>query len=135
MNEGTLAVMIPIIAIISFSVVMGLVLMFRARTRTEVQNTVRAAIDHGQELSPELIANLMESLSSPYADLRRGIISIAIGIAVFLFSGLIGEEDAEGPLMAIAMFPILIGIAYLGLWYFVGRKKNQTSTTQAYNEG
>ena len=123
MDEGTLALMIPIVAIISISIVMGLAYHFRFRARKEVQNTVRAAIDHGQELSPELIEGLMESLTPPHADLRRGIISIAIGIAIFIFSGLVGEEDAQGPLMAIAMFPILIGVAYLGLWFFIGRKK------------
>jgi hypothetical protein len=123
MNEGSLALMIPITAIISISVVMGLAYLFRFRARKEIQDTVRAAIDHGQELSPDLIEGLMESLTPPHADLRRGIISIAIGIATFMFSALIGEEDAEGPLRAIAMFPMLIGVAYLGLWFFVGRKK------------
>ena len=123
MNEGMLAIMIPIVAIISISIVMGLAYHLRFRTRKEVQDTVRAAIDHGQELSPDLIEGLMESLTPPHADLRRGIISIAIGIAIFIFSGLVGEEEAEGPLMAIAAFPMLIGIAYLGLWFFVGKKK------------
>ena len=39
------------------------------------------------------------------------------------FATLLGEEDTVGPLMAVATFPIVVGIAYLGLWFFIGRAK------------
>ena len=116
-------VWVPIVLFLSLAGVLALVIYFRFRTRREIQNTVRAAIERGQELSPELIEGLMESLTTKHADLRRGVISIAIGISFFLFAGLIGREEAEGPLMAIAMFPLLIGVGYLGLWFFIGRNK------------
>ncbi|MFV2089156.1 MAG: DUF6249 domain-containing protein [Pseudomonadales bacterium] len=114
---------IPIVMFLTIGVVLALIAYFRFRTRGEIQSTVRAAIERGQELSPDLIESLMETLTTKHADLRRGIISLAIGAAFFLFAGFIGEEDAEGPLMGVAMFPALIGIGYLGLWFFIGRNK------------
>jgi len=120
--------MIPMVLFLVIGGVFALAFYLRFRTRREIQTTVRLAIDKGQELSPDLIEGLMESLSSRHADLRRGIIAIAIGAALFVFAGLVGEEEAEGPLMAIAMFPLLIGIAYLGLWFFIGRKKEAART-------
>jgi len=115
--------LIPIILFLTLGGVFALAYYFRFRTRKEIQTTVRAAIERGESLSPELIESLSMSLSNPYSDVRRGVISIAIGIAVFVFAGLIGEEDAEGPLMAVAMFPLLIGAAYLGLWFFISRPR------------
>lgn len=115
--------LIPIVLFLTIGGVLALVYYFRYRTRKEIQTTVRSAIEKGQQLSPELIEGLMESLNPPHADLRRGIISIAIGIAVLLMGSLIGEEDAVGPLMAVSMFPLLVGVAYLLLWFYTSRSR------------
>ena len=115
--------LVPIIMFLTIGAVLTIVFYLRYRTRHDIQTTVRSAIERGESLNPELIEALSMSLSHPYADLRRGIMSIAIGIAIFVFAGLVGDEDAEGALLAIAMFPLLVGIAYLGLWVFIGRKK------------
>jgi len=103
---------------ISLAVVAGLVLYFKYKTKHEVQETVRSALDKGQELSPELLDKLGDALPSPKSDLRRGIMSITIGLAIGAFAYLLGEEDAQGPLLAISAFPVLIGVAYLGLHKF-----------------
>ena len=126
--------LIPIVAIVSFFGVIALAFYFRYRSRADIQTTVRTAIESGQELSPELIEGLMDSLTNRHSDLRRGVISIAIGAAVFAFASLVGEEEAEGPLMALSMFPVLIGIAYLGLWYFLGRNLTTESPRERPRE-
>jgi hypothetical protein len=103
--------------------VIALVFYFRFRTRREIQTTVRAAIERGQELSPELIEGLMESLTTKHGDLRKGIISLAIGLAIFLAGGFIPDENGEAAFRAIALFPLFVGLGYLGLWFFISRKK------------
>ena len=115
--------LIPIVLFLTIGGVFALAFYLKYRTRHDVQNTVRAAIERGESLSPELIETLATSISSPYADLRKGVISLALGAAGMSFAALIGEEDAMGPIMALSTFPILVGIAYLGLWYFIGRNK------------
>ncbi len=114
--------MIPISLFVVLGVIIGLSLYFRHKTRQELQTTVRTAIERGQELTPEVLEGLADSLNSKFGDLRRGVISIAIGIAILVFGFLLGEEEAERPLMAISAFPFLIGIVYVGLWNFLKPK-------------
>jgi hypothetical protein len=115
-------ILVPISLFLVIGTVISLSFYFRYRTRQEIQSTVRAAIERGQELTPEVLDGLSDALNSRHGDLRRGVISLAIGIALFLFAGLIGEPDAEGPLRAISAFPLLLGAGYLGLWFFLRRK-------------
>lgn len=118
--------LIPIVLFLTIGGVFALAYYFRFRTRREVQTTLRAAIEQGQVLSPELIEGLADSLARRHADLRRGVVSIAMGLAVLAVAVLLGEEDAERPLLALASFPILLGIAYLGLWFFTDRGRRET---------
>jgi di/tricarboxylate transporter len=120
--EGVVAVFIPIVSVIVIGAIFALFFYYRHKTRAEIQTTVRAAIERGQELTPEVLERLSDSLSTKFGDLRRGVISIAIGIAFFVFAYFLGQEEAMGPLMGISAFPFLIGIAYIGLWYFTRRK-------------
>jgi hypothetical protein len=115
--------LVPIVLFLTIGGVFALAFYLKYRTRHDVQNTVRAAIERGESLSPELVETLAVSISSPFADLRKGVISLALGAAGMSFAVLLGEEDAVGPIMALSTFPILVGIAYLGLWFFTGRNR------------
>ena len=120
--EGAVALFIPIVSVIVIGVIFALFFYYRHKTRTEIQTTVRAAIERGQELTPEVLERLSDSLNTKFGDLRRGVVSIAIGMAVYAFAFFLNQDEAMGPLMGISAFPFLIGIAYIGLWYFIRRK-------------
>ena len=108
---------VPIVMFSSFAAVLGLFFFFRFRSGREIQRTLRAAIEQGQELTPEVLDRLGQTRSA-VTDLRRGILSIAIGLGVAAFGVFLGEEDALRPMLAISAFPFLVGFAYLGLWKF-----------------
>ena len=110
--------LVPIVMFISIAVVIGLAMYFGYRSKQDVQTTVQAALDKGQELSPELLDKLGGALPSPKSDLRRGVMAVTLGLALVAFGYLLGEEDAQEKLMAIAAFPFFIGVAYLGLHKF-----------------
>jgi hypothetical protein len=122
MNSGDLALMLPIIVPTVTMLVIGGIIAFvtyyRFRRRREVQETIRVAIEKGQELPTEFL----ETISSPKdrpkkdQDLRRGIVLIAVGVGIGAFGILIGEEDAMRPLMGIGSIPFLIGLALTALW-------------------
>jgi len=99
---------------------------FRYRTRAEYQQTVRAAIDKGQQLTPEFLDRLGGGDGAVrrdrHRDLRFGVIAVAIGLAIASFGWIIGEEDAVMPFMAIGNLPILVGIAMIALWRFAPRE-------------
>lgn len=115
---------IPIILFGSIAIVTAFWLYFRYRTKQSLQKTVRAAIEKGQDLSPELLASLGQPKVSGDADLRRGIISVAIGIAFAILALVVSveEPDAVRPMLGVAAFPGTIGVAYLALWLFAGKK-------------
>ncbi len=115
--------LVPVVLFLTIGATFVLFFYFRYKTRHDIQETVRAAIATGEALNPEIIESLALSISSPHSDLRRGVISLAIGAAFFLLAVFMGEEDAQGPMMGFAMFPVLVGVAYLGLWFFLGRRE------------
>ena len=105
---------------------------FKSKERQEMQATVRAAIDKGQPLPPEVIEALSteasKNIPSRTRDLRRGIIWLATGIGIAAFSLIndlrgVGDDWNDGPnfdggLLGIAAIPVTIGLAYIVLSFF-----------------
>ena len=52
------AILVPIGFFAAITVMLSLFFWFRYRTRGDMQQTIRTAIDRGQELSPEIIDRL-----------------------------------------------------------------------------
>ena len=120
--EDVIAVSIPIVLFVAVAAVAAARLRYRHLDRLAAQETIRSAIERGQALTPELVAQLTEP-DPKNADLRRGVVSIAIAIAIAAFAFAVGEDDAVGPLTGIAAFPLLVGLAYVGLHWF-GRSRD-----------
>ena len=105
---------------------------FKSRERREMQATVRAAIDKGQPLPPEVIEALSteasKNIPSRTRDIRRGIIWLAVGIGMAAFSLIndlrgFGDDWNDGPnfdggLLGMAAIPVTIGLAYIVLSFF-----------------
>ena len=63
----------------------------------------------------------MSAMNDPVkSDLRRGVLLIAFGIAFMILGGIMphNEPDAMRGIVAISSFPVVLGLAYLGLWRF-----------------
>lgn len=122
MNSGDLALMIPIVVPTVTMLVIGgtiaLITYFRFRRRREVQETIRIAIEKGQELPTEFLETISSPKNRPKKDqdLRRGVVLTAVGLGIGAFGVLVGEDDAVGPLMGIGSIPFLIGLALTALW-------------------
>jgi Domain of unknown function (DUF6249) len=112
--------LIPIVMFIVIGVVLSLYFYFRFRTRNEMQETVRVALEKGQELSPELIDRLGEPRKPADRDLRRGVIAMALALACISFGYFMADldDDVFHSMLAIAMLPFFISLAYLLLWKF-----------------
>lgn len=116
-------ILIPIVMFIAIAVVLSFWLYFRFRGRREFQETIRAAIDRGQELSPDMLDRLGRPGTSGNTDLRRGIVAVAIGVGLGASGLVLGEEHSVRPLIAAGALPLLIGAAYLALWRFGGDRR------------
>ncbi len=105
---------------------------FKSKERQEMQATVRAAIDKGQPLPPEVIDALSteatKNIPSRTRDIRKGIIWLATGIGIAAFSLInelrgVGDDWSDGPnfdsgLLGVAAIPITIGLAFIVLSFF-----------------
>lgn len=102
-------------------ILLGVFFWLRFRARREMQETIRAALDKGQELSPELIDRLGHPKAPKDRDFRLGVIWIAVAVGIAILSFAIPEEDVTQPMLGIAGFPFVIGAAYLILNKFAKR--------------
>jgi hypothetical protein len=124
-------VFIPITFFIMIISVVWLFQHFAMRKRIEAFQTLRLAIEKGQPVTPETL-EAMARLSSPIADLRRGIVFVAIaaGFAAFALILAGNRADAEWQeamraLVGVAMFPLFVGLAFLGLHFFANENKRR----------
>ena len=113
-------ILVPIFLFAAVVAIMWLFSHYNYKKRLTAHETLRLAVEKGQEVSPELVER-MSYLNDPVkSDLRRGILLIAFGVA-FILVGLImpsDEPEAVRGVVAISSFPVVLGLAYLGLWRF-----------------
>lgn len=96
---------------VTIIVIAALYLNFRARQ--SVTDTVRGIVDKAGGLDQQTAAAMAAQLTSTGSDLRRGVLFIAVALAIGTASQFIGQELAVRPLLAVAAFPGMIGAGYL----------------------
>ncbi|WP_427791990.1 DUF6249 domain-containing protein [Brevundimonas diminuta] len=117
-------VLIPLAPFLMVVAIVVIPSWLKSRERREMQATLRAAIEKGQTLPPEVIEAISKDNAKPPAtaarDLRTGVIllAVAIGIAVFGYAVSFAEMDAYYPIVGIAAIPGMIGLAFIVLSFF-----------------
>lgn len=98
--------------------------------RREMQKTVRAAIEKGQPLPPELIEAMTKDVrprrvSSAHRDLRIGVILLAASGGVVLTGVALGgiNDNAMFGTVSGAAIPGMIGLAFVILSFFNPNKR------------
>ena len=117
--------LIPISMFVGLTVIISLFFWFRYRARGDLQQTIRTAIDKGQELTPELIDRLGSPPAPKDKDLRLALIwlAIAVGLALCGFAVPDPSGHALQGILAGAAFPFAIGLAYLIMWRYTEREQ------------
>jgi hypothetical protein len=93
----------------------------RSVERQKLQDTLRAAIEKGQPLPPDVVQAMttdvkpLRSVPSAARDLRTGIVWLGVAVGLAAMGVLIGfeEPDATYPMIGIAAFPGFIGLAFV----------------------
>ena len=116
-----------IVPVALFSMIAAIVLVptwFKARERRDLQETVRHALDKGQELPVELVESIARSTRKPpataHTDLRTGVIWLAIAAGIATFGVVVGYDEGEAlhPLLGLASIPGFLGLAFIVLSFF-----------------
>jgi len=118
-------VLVPIVLFATVPLIIWAVSHYRYKARVKSSEIMKAMVDKGDQLTPEIIQSLGVKPQNHHGDLKTGLILVAIGLATVLFGGVIPEDEAQQVFGGLAMFPLLVGIAYIGFWFFLGRKAAQ----------
>ncbi len=116
--------LIAIFMFVAIVLIFYLVLYFRQRSRADMQQTIRLALERGTELTPELISRLgAPAEPSKNKDLRLSLIwlALALGLALCGFAVPDPSGQAFRGTLAGAAFPFAIGAAYMIMWRYASR--------------
>jgi hypothetical protein len=103
-----------------------LIAHFSFKKNALVHETIRQSLEHGRDLNEETVKKLSGLLDPRTTDLRRGVLLVTLSLAIMILGVIAGQDDGDAfkALLAISIFPLLLGVAYLGLWRFA--KKNSS---------
>ena len=121
-NSIGVEVYVPVALFTMFVLIVWAVCAYRFKTRKAFTDVLEAMTQKGEKITPEIIHALGIRPRSRHADLRTGVILIALALAFFTVGLIAAEKDVMRAMSGLAMFPLLIGSAYVGLWVFIGRK-------------
>jgi len=112
--------MVPIAFIAMIAAIVIVPRYFRSLERQKMAEALKAAIERGQSLPPDLVDTMNSTAKvapTPARDLRTGIIWLAVALGFAAFGIAIGfeEPDATFPMVAMAAFPGFIGLAFIVL--------------------
>lgn len=108
--------LVPVILFLSIAAAVIGYLYFNSKNKQARQATLQAAIQRGDPLTPELVAAISNDKSAASADYRRGILLIALGVALAIFGQFVTPGETE--LLGIAAIPAILGLGYLFVWKF-----------------
>jgi hypothetical protein len=116
-------ILVPIVLFIVIGAICIAPVWLKSRERVEMQSTLRAAIDKGQPVPPEVIEALTRNVKvapTSLSDVRTGVIWLAVGIGLAGFSYFVdfGDNDLHSPGVGIACIPAVIGLAFIVLSFF-----------------
>jgi hypothetical protein len=123
-------ILIPLAPFLMVAAIVIVPAWLRTRERREMQATVRAAIEKGQPLPPELADALSKDVrpraaSSAHRDMRIGVVLLFVsgGVALTgLALGQINDYAMYGTLSGAAI-PGMIGLAFIILSFFNPNKR------------
>jgi len=96
---------------------------YRYKAKSDAAKLLTVMVEKGETVSPETIRALDIRGRSRHADLRTGLVLLAIAFGCFFLGGIIPEEEGQIFMTGLGMFPFLIGLVYVGLWIFISRKE------------
>jgi hypothetical protein len=116
-------ILIPISLFAMIAAIVILPRYFRSQERQKMAEAMRAAIEKGQNVSPDFMDAMSSNVRSidltptPQRDLRTGIIWLGVAMGLVALGLIVGieEPDASYWFLGFAAFPGFIGAAFIVL--------------------
>lgn len=116
------AIIVPLIVFASVVLIVGTPFYFHHRNRRVIYEAIKTSVEKTGEADPKLIAAITHDSIGPNADLRRGLLLLALGAALLVI-GLLSDADIFGaPFWTVALIPLFAGGAYVVFHFFIPRE-------------
>lgn len=115
-------VIIPVALFAIVPTIVWAVAAYRFKSHAATIGLLETVANKGDPITVELVKTLGVRRKPKHADLRLGLILIAIAAATAIFGNVIPEEDATRIFYGFASFPFLVGAVFLALWFTVSRQ-------------
>lgn len=115
-------IIVPVALFAAVAVIILGAYYFQNRNRRVVYDAIKVAIEKTGQVDAALVEAIIRDKIGPYADLRKGIILIAIALGFIILGFAVDDEEAIRPMLGIASFPGLIGLAYVAFHFFAPRE-------------
>jgi hypothetical protein len=115
--EGVFGVISPFLTAIAIILIVFLSKVARDRSRNQV---IIRAIEHGREISPELLADAKSA--KKYDPLTASLVTIGVGVGIFVALYLFFEELKFA---AFGFIPLFIGLGQLAA-YLINKNKKES---------
>ncbi len=86
------------------------------KRKIKTHELVEKSLEKGVDVTPELLEKLNNEQSPRFKDFRRGIIMVAISLAVLCFSLVIPDDDTAQVFRGLSVFPFFVGAGFLLVW-------------------
>lgn len=126
--EAVPAVLVPMIVFAFIAAIVIVPMFLKSQEKARMHQTVRRLLDEGHTVSPEMLDALRSGdgvlggsrVFGPKTELKRGLILIAVALGLVVL-GLVANLGGASyspiwPLIGVAAFPGLIGVASLIMW-------------------
>ena len=115
-------ILIPIVVFGTIGFIAYVAFHFNYKKRMVVYEAIKVAIEKTGNADPQLVEAIVRDNVGRNADLRKGIILVAVAAAFCMLGFSIPEEEAIGPMLGVAAFPGLVGLAYIAFHFFAPRE-------------
>jgi hypothetical protein len=115
-------VVVPIVLFGATAAIFIAAYFFSYRKRKIVYEAIKVAIEKTGHVDAALVEAIIRDKVGVNADLRKGIVLIAVAGAFVILGYQIPEQEAVGPMLGVAAFPGLVGLAYVAFHFFAPRE-------------
>jgi hypothetical protein len=121
MVEGAIAIVVPVTLFLVIFFVVLVVQIMSLRKDRHRHETLRAMVEKGAAIPPELIAPPVRRGS----DLRKGLVLLLGGVGLALFLAVVDAPDKARGVWSLGLIPGLIGLGYLISWRYEQRSTGE----------
>ncbi|MGJ8558703.1 MAG: DUF6249 domain-containing protein [Litorimonas sp.] len=115
-------VLVPVALFAIIPVIVWAVSAYRFKTHAATISLLDSIASKGEPITVELVKTLGVRRKPKHADLRLGLILIALAVSTCILGTVIDDAEATRIFFGFASFPFLVGLVFVALWVTVSRQ-------------